>query len=468
MKRISLILAALASSLLLTACPHNEYTVIIKPDGDGLNRTLQCQRSEVDENGKRKVLEFPEDELGALEALYTNHEVDQETQLHTFRGRVATSTPSDVGGAGYFFREETSMGSVSTYTERFRGEDDQWGQFQKRVKSADQFTDLLIGWFESELTEEPGFEQLREFLDQRFRHDLKNLSFLGQILPFGDDDADDDAMREYVARIELYLHERGYFSKEEASKLSRVFQGTAGDTEILELVGASIARRMGIPWIPSVNSLPAALDFLKDEERLAASLESYMLGTEFYRLELEAWKKENSGEPNAEPPNASEMFWELGINTFIDCDSIGTGSDTAELNVRLELPVTPIATNGEWDEESGAVIWEASIQANESGELPTLCHAAWSVPDEAFQKARFGKVLLTGESLKDYVLWRLGLSASHAEEWEAFLAKLTPGESLIPMLEGFRFSDEEAESESSAREGVTAIRMALEDEDEPN
>jgi hypothetical protein len=37
-------------------------------------------------------------------------------------------------------------------------------------------TDLLLGWFESELSADPRFGKLREFVDGQFRRDLKNAS----------------------------------------------------------------------------------------------------------------------------------------------------------------------------------------------------------------------------------------------------------------------------------------------------
>ena len=66
----------------------------------------------------------------------------------------------------------------------------------------------------------------------------------------------------------------------------------------------------------------------------------------------------------------------------------------------------------------------------------------WSAPDEAFQAAHFGKVILRDEPLARYCLWRQALTGQEAVEWDEFLEKLWPGETLRERLGQFRFSSD--------------------------
>jgi hypothetical protein len=71
-----------------------------------------------------------------------------------------------------------------------------------------------------------------------------------------------------------------------------------------------------------------------------------------------------------------------------------------------------------------------------------FCYAAWSEPEAAFQKEHFGRVILRGDELMSYCLWRAGLPARRIAEWDAFLSSLRPEENIQTKLDAFHFSDE--------------------------
>jgi hypothetical protein len=74
--------------------------------------------------------------------------------------------------------------------------------------------------------------------------------------------------------------------------------------------------------------------------------------------------------------------------------------------------------------------------------------------DEEFQKAHLGKVLLTGDELTQYCLWRSGQDAQHGGEWDAFLARLKPGTGLKEKLDAFRFSGEPNQVETNDQQNI--------------
>lgn len=452
MKRLLLPATALAAALLLTGCPRNEYVVELKPDGDALERVLTCQRYDGDSNA-RKPQEFPEQELAALKALYPRHEFDAASHRHTFRGRVVSVTPDDVGGAGTFLRYATSLGTVSVYTERFRGQDDQWARLERRARSADRFTDLLIGWLETELGKEPGFAKLRVFLDAKFRHDLKNASLMMYQAELAER-FDRDAPREFAVRAAQFLHERGYFKRDELPLVLDLINGSETKTEALAFLKRWLAERMGAA---AGAPAPKALDFLDDERRVDESLESFMQKTDVYQERLAAWKEEHAGDPHADLPKPADVLGGVALEAF----DLELAPTLDELTVRLSLPAAPVFTNGKWDEAKREVVWQAGIEPKKPRRLPVLCHAIWGAPDAAFQKARFGKVTVTGERLARYALWRVNLPEKQAAEWEAFLAALRPGGDLSAKLDGFHFTGEDATTASKAAEAIGLLKAGL-------
>ena len=89
----------------------------------------------------------------------------------------------------------------------------------------------------------------------------------------------------------------------------------------------------------------------------------------------------------------------------------------------------------------GLVVWDSGLDKDRA--LPVLCYANWNNPDEPFQKTHFGRVLLEGDELSKYDLWRSGLGDQAGQEWDAFLAGLQPGPGLKKQIEAFRLTNGE-------------------------
>ena len=115
----------------------------------------------------------------------------------------------------------------------------------------------------------------------------------------------------------------------------------------------------------------------------------------------------------------------------------------------LTLPIAPTHTNGRWDETSKQVVWDASVAARTNDlDLPISCYANWAEPDGPFQLKHFGRLVLSGDQLTEYCVWRSSLGEKQAAEWDSLLESLYPGEELAKKLNAFRLLDEPTQATS--------------------
>jgi len=447
-------------TVLLTGCPHNEYLVELTPRGHVIERKLVFYRQDgTDTNGSPNYQVFPNDELLSIGKFYPPGGLSRNGERRAAVGQFRGALPGDVGGAGSYLNLSNSLGSAAVYTERFRGDDDFTRRMEQRAKAADQLTDLIIGWSERELGKERKYRQLRRFLDHEFRRDLKNLSFYTWMLQAAINARQNDP-KEFAWRFGQYLTERGYLKVEDSPDLFR--SATENDTKrLLNFVQKLVAAKMGIP---AAGPMPRGLMMLADPDAAWKSWEEYLRTTPVYRSRLQRWQKEkllwrmrvaqqdvadfmssrtNSSPRTASPtkPDPSEVAAELTLE-LVQLQLISPGTPD-HLVVRLRLSSAPTHTNGKWDEGAKSVIWESDLEQRTNGvSLPAFCYASWSESNEPFQKEHFGKVVLQGEELLKYCLWRGSLDRKQAEEWEAFLTDFKPTLEAINRLESFRFSSE--------------------------
>ncbi len=449
MKKCILLLLPVVS-LLLAGCPRNEYTVSLTPQGDKIKRELTFYRGENETNGNIKYEGFPEEELDTIKAAYPSAELTRKGEVYTVKREFADTMPADVGGAGNYTNLTTSLGSAGFYGERFRGDDDPIGQTEKRIKAANEAVDLLIGWSKAELGAETNYPQLRKFLDEPFRKDVKNAVFYWrQAAELRQSLTNIDELNN--VRFAQYLMERGYFKLSDVPALFQMLYEN-DDARIMGFIQRLVARKMGVP---DAQPVPASLAFLSNSAAMGTSFSNYFIGTDLYRSEVKEWEahhKEGQAKPTVDAVSGEKFMEVIGIDFQL------FGDPREHLKVQLSLPVPPARTNGKWDEDEKQVVWDGEIESRTNSiDLPMTCYASWGQPDESFQKQHFGSVILTGEDLTYYCVWRAGLDPKRSGEWEGLLKSLQPDADLKPKLEGFRFSDEktgaDAEPTSPSRMG---------------
>ena len=430
-------------AFVVTGCPHNQYIVELTPQGNTIERTLVFYREDgVDTNtGTPNYLAFNADELAAINALYPAQGLTNSGDCHVARGEFANELPADVGGAGVYTNLTTRLGVAGFYVERFRGNDDLAGMTERRLKAADQLADLFVGWSKMELSHEPGYAKLHQFLDVDFRRDLKNFSaywLSGQLVSAYQTNADE----EFTVRFAQYLLEHGYFTVEEMPGL---FKDAAGNDSlaIFRRVQRLVARKMGVP---ESGPVPASLAFLADDASMEKSFDKYLTGTPLYQAKLKQWKQDRKLKPDLKQPDPSAVAGDA-IGAMIEFDLFG---QTDHLTVRLSLPSAPVHSNGRWDAARHQVVWETDIEGRTNAlHFPSSCFAIWAQPDQEYQRVHLGKVTLTGDALTRYCLWRNGQDAQHGDEWDNFVANLQPGDDLLTKLDAFRFTGEPAQTETN-------------------
>lgn len=444
--------------VLVTGCPHDDYTVELKPVPGGVERTLTFYQADgSNSNGVPNYQAFPSNTLAAITALYPAGAVKQDGQKYVATGEFAEALPNDVGGAGSFTNFTTSLGDAGFYVERFRGNDDLATRTEKQFQAADQITDLVIGWSQSEFGREHGYARLHQFLDGDFRQDLKNAAlyfWTGQVGALSDTNADG----EFIARFGQYLLERGYMKPSDVPKLYLAFEDGGDESALLQIIQRLMAEKMEIP---ASGPMPKSFAILNDPDAFEKSWGNYLSKSDLYRVKVREWKEKKKTNPKLEAPKPDEVMDDLFGDLLQPFNLFGGEAD--HLTVKLALNHAPNYSNGKW--QDGRVVWTADLDPNRP--LPVLCFADWSNPDGQFQKTHFGNVLLDGDDLTEYCLWQNGLGGNQAREWDSFLANLQPGDNLREKVEAFQFTVKPADT-NQLEIGRRLLMDALPKETETN
>jgi hypothetical protein len=417
---------------------HNQYVVELTPRGQEVERRLTFWR--VDPRGQaaegsipldeRNIVAFPADELARIGALYPKRLTPADARKHTFAGSFGEKLPADVGGSGHFLRFDSPLGSTNAYCERFRGEDDLVQSREERYRLIDEAVALAIGWLEQELGREQGFDKLRAFLDGQLRRDLRVISDYAWTAAqsIHSIDRGRGAGPEFIARASQYLVERGYFPARDLPGLVRLWND---QDKALVWLREFVAGKTGL----ARDKPPKSLDFFASSARAESSLDRFFVKTPQYKKLVEQWERDQKTKPDLARPKPAAVFEEWWDRV---CRHVGLLHIADKVEVRLHCPSRPHETNGQWDDKSQRVTWRSDIR--EGFWLPTLCFAAWSEPKEAAQREHFGGVVLTGESLRDYVVWYAGLTRQEADQWDQFVKSLRPDIHLTSKLKSFQFS----------------------------
>jgi hypothetical protein len=415
-KKIALLLTLCLC--LNVSCEKNKYKIVLTPQGDSIKREVTCWR----EGDNNKILEFPQSQLDQISQAYNVPSPKAGAKKYSFAGTFTEQTPNDIGGAGSYLYATTSMGDSFFYSERFRGNDDLQMGLNQRRKAVNELVDIIIGWFQSEMRWEWNFGKLKNFLDRDFRWDMQNICLYGWSAGLTGKD------KEMGYRSVQYLSERNYFDTRESLEAINELGWHENYDMFIPIIRRIVAEKMG--YDPEKN-LPKSFTFLATTDSVRQSLEKYLKTSKQYKALLEAARKRKKVEPNLRDPEPLDTMGDLFSRAMG-----GPGFDIIledDLEVVLTCPVEPYHTNGKWNEEKQILECSQVIEQSQS-QLPTYMFAAWSVPNEAFQKAHFGKIVLEGEALGHYIFWQNSLSDTQKKEWNTFLESLTPDSGLKKQL----------------------------------
>lgn len=429
--------------LFLAACgsgPHEHYVLDLEPRGDVLERRLTCWHAE------QALVEhdcppapFPRPLLEEIAGVY-GVEVPADADLdgkHSFRADFRGAYRNEIDGSGRYAHYVTPLGTVGVWSETFRGEADPLAARRTRERVVDRYAEFLAAFVRHEVGEGETADVLTDFLRTDLRDDVLrvlDLMWLGQSLETTGFERE-EANRRLRPWLGRFLVERGYLDPIQ----------TAGGIPNLEAalrgVARAAARRLG--WKDG-EPLPDAVTWLFDDadERLEAYCETLPV----YQERRRAW--EAGGREEALPDPSKVVFEELARG--------GESVDLAlfdledRLELTLHLPLAPLETTGDWDEEAGVVRWERDLPPGFG--LPLLCSASWAVPDAAWQERHLGRVVLEGDALADYGREHALLPDEAARRWEAFLESLEAGPDLAERVEGFTLDAEAADGPFAVRD----------------
>lgn len=438
---ITRMLSVVACLLMVGCVPPTVYRVTMSPDGEGVRRALMV------ENG--------EDLEAKLRGMYAQVDRGQGDALR-YSG-VFDELPGDVGGSGSWLKVSSPMGSIYAYAERFRGNDDLVGQVETRLLATDRVADLLIAWFESELSDEPTWATLRGFMDTQMRRDMKNLSLYVLEMERRGEHAEDWGPA-YVARVGQYLMDRDYLTEDDLVVLMHFFG--PGDSEKASegLLRRMVAARMGLDVR---GPTPASLDFLGMADGALTESWERFLASDASAAIVAGWGLDKAD-------RASFGFEEGDVEGAVTLTMLSAAgiefelfSAPDEVHVELACRSEPLATNGQWDGEAGHVAWSGEMR--ERFGLPLFYYAAWAEADEAFQEAHFGDVVIQGEELAEMVAWYTGLSEALQTQWDGFVSSLDPAAapSLRSQAEAAHAAAAVADEDDPLGWGFTRVIEAL-------
>jgi hypothetical protein len=431
-----LVVAAIAS-LLSAGCVRDAYLLEITPDEDGFHRRLTVWRVAGLGDQRTEIRPVDAGQLEHLRQIYGSSPIiGDDSNKHVFEGRFSGTMPADIGGYGSWMRYESPLGSVTGYSERFRGSDDLQQQLADRHVAVDRLIELAGAWLRCEMNGDPHLARVEEFLNEELRRDLKNLA-VSMWLYQQIEAQSDDASEELAYRLWQYFQERSYWRPADLPRFTTAVAAVdKRPEELLHAVRRILARKTGIP---DDQPVPESWAFLADAGHVQRSLEMFLSQTDEYRQALECWRQKHPDASEPDAPGAIDSVVAALVFPIIFGKRQAVGAD--HLEVRLNTGCGPCQTNGQWDAQEGRVTWQHRPDASP---LPAFSYALWSEPDTAAQQAHFGRTLLTGLKLAQYVLWYNDLDRDQAEAWAAFLQACDGGPQLRARIKAFRFPQEDS------------------------
>jgi hypothetical protein len=240
-----------------------------------------------------------------------------------------------------------------------------------------------------------------------------------------------------------YLFERGYLKPQDLPAIT----GADPGERFAEWLGEALSRVLGDKVkITDKAILEKATSFTKNgsERKTIKSLNEYVKTTAAYKKELAAWQAAAATRPAGEKPEQPDPghLWEEPLGTVLD-GVFRHSFGVTELKVSYSGEGSLVETNGPAPEKAdGPVVWHGFLDPPDGTRMPRLCYAVYAKAERGFQKRHFGKVILEGGALRDYVFWRVKLSKDHARQWDKFVDTLKPDAASYGKLKDFCFREE--------------------------
>jgi hypothetical protein len=429
---------SLACIAFLAGCDFNVYELDLDPRGDEIARTLTVWRAGSSEDPEAATRDFPTDELSAIALAYSSPMPPGGSRKHTFCAVFRDRMPADIGGSGVFRHFASDLGETWLYVERFRGNDRPSQTVEEIFAATDRLTELLSDWLGEELAPSPETPRLRAFLEGDFRRDLKDLAMHAWLasnatkIPWLGQSA--EAPRELLARVSLLLLDRGYLLADDIPIIRRCLtlpekQQRASLTSLL--IGRLLARS-GIQ--KNTDAGRRIMELAEAPARLEESIGACVARSPEYVELVREWTERGGQESEKPRPSPIDVLSHLaGAMLPLHLDPLSGD----RLGVVLHCGDGAVYTNGDRHGEGAEIRWTSTLppRGEKTPLLPAACFAIWARPNADAQKRTLGGIVLDGESLVDYCLWRAGLTPEEAARWGRLLESLPADEARIARLQ---------------------------------
>ncbi|MBN1795152.1 MAG: hypothetical protein JW804_00615 [Sedimentisphaerales bacterium] len=394
--------------LFVFGCEEYEYLIEMTPVENGLQRKINCMG------------DFQPEQLKRISELYNNKKIAGNHFIGVFEGKL----PDDVGGAGFYSRISTEMGTAHTYSERFGGKDDLKKTIGEISDSVNKIVNFFCGWLDYEFGHDPDLNKLRDFCQNRLRYDAENFALNLWLCKWQAEIVENESS-DFTMQLIHHLIEHDYI---ELSDIYN-FNDSNNNEQSKKLICKILAKKSGL----TEEIVHKKFNRFFDEKIFEKSLNSYYKTTSIYKQLWEKKKLEES-DPNTEPPDFDDFIEdEIKIHFNI-------WSPVHKIQVVIKCTEEPFETNGDWDANDLKLTWSGTV--NDNIIIPLHVYCFWSNPDKAFQQEHFGKIILSNQALTEYCAWQANLDEGKAKQWSQFLKTLKPDDSLKSNIEKFYFSDE--------------------------
>ncbi|MCZ7644841.1 MAG: hypothetical protein M5U26_06090 [Planctomycetota bacterium] len=443
--------------LVLLACAgcKETYDITLKPEGEKVRRRLLFQAENRNLSGGYVKCAPSAEQIQMLQAAY-GKEGRSLKDRPRFEMDLSGLFKNEAQGDGAYRRFDSTMGYFASYVEDLQGKEDLSVSWERKRVALDHLADLILLWFRQELGETPQWAKLQTFLDKDLRADLKEI-FMQLWLAEEVSERRREAREHTVARVVLRLASKDYFKIDQLPAALRAVQDrvpSRGHSLLMGMLQETVVRKMGLD---PTEALPDALRFLSSTAAAEASFNASVVPTQEFQALALSLAKQLGADQNAKPGiPTQESLLSVGIALWLLLGDIQGVFTSKHYNVRLECPIEPLVSNGRWEPKEHQITW---LEGDEKTDLVRrFCHATWAVPDEAYQQARFGKTVLRGTELVQYVLWRRGLRDVAGAEWDALLDACVglPAKDIKGKLQTFRFSEQARAEDPAFENGLTA------------
>ncbi len=423
MARVTTIVLILLASL-LAGCGARRVRVEVAAGADGATRTFATNR-------------IDSDEAERVASLYGDGSMKVGGGETAFTATFAQELPSEIGNRNGLSEIATSLGVARFYWESFDAAVDHWSDLEHRMASGELWMRIFGRWAEMQIEDDSRREEFTAALEREYLPLARDLMLLwsamqaaaqAQRVGAGVRDANDRSQisaderfrRTVFFPLLLLLAERGFFTAAEAQQL--MLLGSRGNPNARErnwsvsaVIGPALQRqfRRYVPdaAVPTVPSL------------LANGVSFYLFASNSSRIDDLLLASPVVPEEDKDRLRRGERGISLPPVFGV---SLAGGRTPTETEVVLATEVEPYMTNGVWNPRTRSVVFKGSIlDGRERVSLyPSTFQAAWSVPDESFQRRCFGSVILEGEALAAYCGWHQALPTKPRERWDRALEAL--------------------------------------------